>query len=151
MWLSQLCSHGTTYTVLTTAQSEGSQDQSSSRNDSMRLNSTSGLLVVYIYIRCNMLQCYLARLSALQCYNMCHNGHRIILYSVLVILMDNVHAGGILTRGLSVLVHRLHVKLNVKCLYHGCILLGKTWPSSKCIVLKVYHTQHTFKHMLCWR
>ena len=50
-----------------------------------------------------------ARLSGLQCYNMGHNGHGINLYDVLMILMGNLNAVDILTRGPSVLVHRVRI------------------------------------------
>ena len=39
--------------------------------------------------RFNGLRCALARLSGLQCFNMCHNGHRIKMYGGVMILMGN--------------------------------------------------------------
>ena len=39
-------------------------------------------------------QMSLTRLSGLQCYSMGHNGHGINLYSVVMILRGNLHAGG---------------------------------------------------------
>ena len=56
--------------------------------------------------QCNRFQCPLARLYDLQYYNVSHNGHGIILYGVLIILMGNYLAEGHFDWGLSVLVHR---------------------------------------------
>ena len=45
----------------------------------------------------------------IQCHNMGPNGHGITLHGVIMVLMGNVHAGGgggVLTGGLSVLLHR---------------------------------------------
>ena len=41
-------------------------------------------------LRCNRLQCYLARLSILQCYDIGHNDHGINLYGVIKTLVGNL-------------------------------------------------------------
>ena len=63
------------------------------------------LCSVSVY-RCNRLKCPLAGFSDLHCYNMCHNGHGIMLpWTLWAINMQ----GDITPGGLSVLVHRWHV------------------------------------------
>ena len=64
------------------------------------------LTLCRFWSRCNRLRCPLARLSGLQCFNMDHNGHGINLYGVVVILMENLHAGGRSNLGHLSLVHR---------------------------------------------
>ena len=46
---------------------------------------------------CNRLKCPPVRLSDIQCYNMCHNGHGINLYGVIMITVGNLHAGVLAT------------------------------------------------------
>ena len=45
--------------------------------------------VVELTVRCNRLRCPLARMSGMQCFNMCHNGNGINLYGVSMTLMEN--------------------------------------------------------------
>ena len=62
------------------------------RSFAQDIKSSIPELILYTYnkqYRCNRLRCPLARLSGLQCFNMGHNGHRINLYGVVMILMGN--------------------------------------------------------------